>query len=111
MQEVLRLEGDGHSLHRHLIPWRWVVADICPHSKCHRLGLEEAHREDDNQRIERQCDAKLPDWGGDYMEVCLVNYSLKVTSNGLCSFLLWMQNYTIKNLKIHPSQGGGYIGE
>lgn len=42
VQEVLGLEGDGHSLHRHLIPRRRVVADIGPNSKCHRLGLEEA---------------------------------------------------------------------
>lgn len=79
MQEVLRLEGDGHSLHRHLIPWRWVVADICPHSKCHWLGLEEAPRVDDKQRVKSQWDVQLPDSGGDYGEVCFVNSSLRYT--------------------------------
>ena len=73
VQEVLGLKGDGHSLNRHLIPWRWVVADICPHSKCHWLGLEE----DENQRVKSQWDVQLPDWGGDYGEVGFVNCLLK----------------------------------
>lgn len=85
MQEVLGLKGDGHSLYRHLIPWRWIVANVCPNSKSHWFGLEGTHEVDEDGGLQRS--SALFDWDSDYVVVCFVNYSLKNILNGLCGFL------------------------
>lgn len=90
VQEVLGFKGDGHSLYRHLIPWRWIVANICPNSKSHWFGLEGTHEVDEGGGL-RPSSIWL-DWASsDCVVVCFVNYSLKCILNGLCGFPLLLQ--------------------
>lgn len=63
VQEVLGLKGDGHSLHRHLIPRRRIVANICPDSKSHWFGLEETREVDESRRLKPS--STLLDWESD----------------------------------------------
>jgi len=40
VQEVFGFERDGHTLNRHIIIRAWVIANISPHRKRYRLGLQ-----------------------------------------------------------------------
>ncbi len=40
VQEVFGFERDSHALNWHVIIRAWVIANISPHSKRYRLGLQ-----------------------------------------------------------------------